>query len=114
MIQCARKVAESLEEALQLLEASHEDACKKARFHRPSPPRAQQPRWFNLYIREVDAQQRATGFNCTCEKKTNCYLSESTIDKIHDNRKSWTITYIDSVNGDISRKNPISPFHSEE
>jgi hypothetical protein len=36
----------------------------------------------------VDAQQIVTGFNYTCEKKTNCYLSESTIDKIHGNRKS--------------------------
>jgi len=33
MIHCARKVAESLEDALELLEASHEHTHKKARFH---------------------------------------------------------------------------------
>jgi len=68
-----------------------------------------------LYIREeVDAQQRATDFDYTCKKKTDRYLSESIIDKTHDNRKSLIITYANSVNGDISRKNPIFPFHSEE
>jgi len=109
MIHCAHKVAESLEEVCKLLEASHEYAYKKARFYRTSLLGAQQP-CCSTYLWGGRRSTESNRFQLHLQKKTGRYLSESIIDKIHDNRKSWIITYINSVNGYISAKIPF--FHS--